>query len=64
MTRKIRTGRFYSPADGTVSTGYHVENDPSHRGFNTREEAEAWRDRLDNPDDLGPTAARATRRTN
>ncbi|GGM06089.1 hypothetical protein GCM10010099_22770 [Streptomyces cinereus] len=60
MARKILSGRSYSPADGSSSPSFRVERDPSHGSFDSREEAEAWRDRLDDPDDLGPTAARAS----
>lgn len=59
MGRRILPGRSYSPADGSVTRCFRVERDPSHRGFDSEEEAVAWRDRLDDPDDLQPTADRA-----
>ena len=59
MARGIVRGRSVSPADGTSTPSYRVQRDPAHRSFDSPAEAEAWRDRLDNPDDLGPTAERA-----
>jgi hypothetical protein len=60
MARGIVPGRSYNPADGSQTPSFQVERDPSHGIFDTAAEAEAWRDRLDAPDDLGPTAARAS----
>lgn len=61
MTRR-RTipGRSYNPTDNTHTPSWTVERDPTHHSFNTQADAEAWAARLDNPDDLAPTAHQAT----
>ncbi|NUL14495.1 hypothetical protein [Streptomyces lunaelactis] len=59
MPRRILTGCSLAPATGKTTPSYRVENDPSRAIFDSPGDAEEWRDRLDDPDDLGRTATQA-----
>lgn len=63
MAREVRSQQAVSVADGSRVEQFYVERDASSAVFSTPEEAEKWRDRLDDPADLGVTADEAWRAT-